>query len=69
MTIEHIMLLASVAQTPRDWAEVRAAILALLDAEAEACAEACEDFDACSPQYIARAIRARIAERKGGNDD
>ena len=30
MTIEHIMLLASVAQTPRDWAEVRAAILALL---------------------------------------
>jgi hypothetical protein len=43
MTIEHIMLLASVAQTPRDWAEVRAAILALIDAEAEACAALCVD--------------------------
>ncbi len=66
MTIEHIMLLASVAQSPRDWAEVRAAILALLDAEAEACAEVCDGFDACLPEHIARAIRARIAARKGG---
>jgi hypothetical protein len=41
-------------------------IEAALDSEAEDCALVCEDFDACSPQYIARAIRARIAGRKGG---
>jgi len=71
MTIEHIMLLASVAQTPRDWAELRAAILALLDAEAEACADLCShlwtragDADECED-----AIRARIAARNGGAND
>jgi hypothetical protein len=69
MTIEHIMLLASVAQTPRDWAEVRAAILALLDAEAEACAGICaglwEDSKNSDADDCADAIRARIAARKG----
>jgi hypothetical protein len=92
MTIEHIMLLASVAQTARDWAEVRAAIVALLDAEAEACAELCDKeraaalevgmSDGAAPTkravYATAAawaatcrdsIRARIAARKGGNDD
>mgnify|MGYP006921440818 CR=1 FL=1 len=67
MTIEHIMLLASVAQTPRDWAEVRAAILALLDAEAEACAEVCDGWSALQQRgtaYCASDIRARIAGRR-----
>ena len=49
--------------------ELRAAVQALVaqarDEEAEDCALVCEDFDTCSPQYIARAIRARIAARKG----
>jgi hypothetical protein len=81
MTIEHIMLLASVAQTPRDWAEVRAAILALLDAEAEACAGINAEIAhwmECGAgeldpgerlRQAERKIRARIAARKGGNDD
>jgi hypothetical protein len=67
MTIEHIMLLASVAQTPRDWAEVRAAIVALLDAEAEACAGIVDDtVRAVDAADALAAIRARIAARKGG---
>ncbi len=68
MTIEHIMLLASVAQTPRDWAEVRAAILALLDAEAEAIAEMMEQTEDVWVSRIAASalIRARIDARKGG---
>jgi hypothetical protein len=72
MTIEHIMLLASVAQTPRDWAEVRAAILALIDEarndEAQECAGLCAYLwtraevtaDDCANAIQTR-IRARIA--------
>jgi len=41
----------------------------LLDAEAEACANVCECFDASDPRYIAECIRARIDARKGGKDD
>jgi phosphoenolpyruvate carboxylase len=58
--------------------ELRAAILALLDAEAEACAEACRSeqlmtvCDATDAAYMhaiddcVKAIRARIAARRGG---
>jgi hypothetical protein len=42
----------------------RRGILALLDAEAEACAEVCDQFETCDPKYIAQTIRARIAARK-----
>lgn len=64
MTIEHIMLLASVAQTPSDWDRLRAAILALLDAEAEACADECKKC--FTAETAEERIRARIAARKGG---
>ena len=87
MTIEDVMALAydladdnvralqpeSVSQ--REDA-LRAAILALLDAESEACAELMSsgDFfryidhvqDMCECDARERAIRARIAARKGG---
>jgi hypothetical protein len=46
--------------------ELRAAILALLDAEAEACAEVCDAEDTLTSDYLAAHIRARIAARKGG---
>ena len=48
-------------------AELRAAILALLDAEAEACHAIVSEEDL---RWDAMdRIRARIAARKGGNDD
>jgi hypothetical protein len=75
MTIEEVMSLvnahAKAVHDGNDDAcadthnELREAIRALRDAETEDCALVCEDFDACSPKYLARAIRARIVARRG----
>jgi hypothetical protein len=72
MTIDEVMsrIQAWRQAQPGDichgWNELRAAILALLDEEAEACAQVCGEYDACDPKHIAVAIRARIDARKGG---
>lgn len=76
MTIEEVMLMASLASSPPDWVAVRAALTALVaqarDEEAEACAEvAIAHFGYSTDQggrcgLIVDAIRARIAARKGG---
>lgn len=46
MTIEEVMLMASLASSPPDWVAVRAALTALVaqarDEEAEACADRCK---------------------------
>jgi hypothetical protein len=79
MTIDEVMRLAREAShkyaTEANWHGLHAAILTLIsereDAEAEACADLCShlwtragDADECED-----AIRARIAARKGGNDE
>jgi hypothetical protein len=89
MTIDEVMTLAesvmaTAGDVARGWVPVqhltereevlRAAILALLDAEAEACAALCAKEitlrgDAYQCEHnIRHRIRARIAARKGGND-
>ena len=59
------------AQSREALNKLRAAILALLDAEAEACAGICaglwEDSKNSDADDCAQAIRARIVARKGGN--
>jgi hypothetical protein len=81
MTIDEVMRLAREAShkraTEANWHGLRAAVLALLDAEAEACAGVCENhLPILGPRTaltmepnqhdLAQAIRARIAARKGG---
>jgi hypothetical protein len=86
MTIDDVMslaesVMATAGDVARGWVPVqhltereevlRAAILALLDAEAEACAELvmAEQATPHGAAYCEAAIRARIAARKGGKDD
>jgi len=81
MTIDDVMSLVMTRghASRMEWAtedEIRAAILALLDAEAEVCVGivAPEQIPFSDTEWtvrceIAESIRARIAARKGGNDD
>ncbi|XAI96458.1 hypothetical protein [Microcystis phage Mel-JY34] len=70
MTIDDVMRLAREAShkraTEANWHGLRAAILALIDAEAEACAEIvmAEQATPHGAAYCEAAIRARIAARK-----
>jgi hypothetical protein len=79
MTIDDVMALAAEYRDASTFSgqcvakkNLRAAILALLDAEAEACAGVCDHIGNkpteayLDPFDCATAIRARIAARKGG---
>jgi hypothetical protein len=58
---------ASALRTVRN--AVKALVATERDAEAETCAALCDEYDEQAAFCIANAIRARIAARKGGNDD
>ena len=76
MTIEEVMLMASLASSPPDWVAVRAALTALVaqarDEEAEACAWAvmCDGntVSACLTETAANLIAENLREKNRGRD-